>query len=328
MSRAFHVFTMKYDSRVVSISEIDTADDTCCLSLNADPAALVPSIEAVGLINPPVLSQKEDQKYRTICGFKRVKACQALGWKKTSAQVVRTDVSELDLLRLAILDNRSHRSLNVIEQARGIRKLGPHLPSKGRLKVLASLLGFPPNKKVFEKIRALDGLPEAIQAGVLDETISFEAAAHLASLSHGDTLCFFDLLKGLKFSQNKEIEMITLIREIAIREDLQVEDVIKCREIRTILDRPDLNRNEKGARLRAYVKGRRFPKLTKAEADFSDALKALKLNRDISITPPPYFEGGLYTLRMTFKNVDDFDRRCKILDAIAGNPALKRLLDR
>ena len=318
---------MEYDSRVVSISEIDTADACCCLSLKADPGALVASMEAVGLINPPVLAQKKDEKYRIICGFRRVKACQVLGWEKIRAQVVGADHSELELLKLAISDNQSHRLLNVIEQARGIRKLGPHLPSKGRLEVLASLLGFPANKKVFEKISALDGLPEAVQAGVLDETITFEAAAHLAGLSHGEALCFFDLLKGLKLSQNKQIEMITLVQEIAMREDLQVEEVLQSKDVRTIMDRPDLNRNEKGAALRAYLKRRRFPALTKVEAESSNALKALKLSKEISITPPPYFEGGPYTLRMTFKDVDDFERRCKALDGIAKNPALKGLLN-
>jgi len=328
ISRAFHVLPMEYDSRVVSISEIDTADASCCVSLKVAPGALVASMEAVGLINPPVLAQRKDDKYRIICGFRRVKACQVLGWEKIRAQVVEADHSELELLKLAVVDNQSHRSLNVIEQARGIRKLSPHLPSTGRLEALASLLGFPPNKKVFEKIGALDGLPEAIQAGVLDETITFEAAAQLAGLSHGDALRFFDLLKGLKLSQNKQIEIITLVQEIAMREDLQVEDVFESKEIVTIMDRPDLNRNEKGAKLRTYLKRRRFPALTKVEAEFSDALKALKLSKDISITPPAYFEGGPYVLRMTFEDMSDFDKRCKTVDGIAKNPALKRVLDR
>ena len=95
-----------------------------------------------------------------------------------------------------------------------------------------------------------------------------------------------------------------------------------------MMDRPDLNRNEKGAKLRTCLKRRRFPALTKVEAEFSEALKALKLSKDISITPPPYFEGGPYVLRMTFEDMSDFDKRCKTLDGIAKNPALKRVLDR
>ena len=318
---------MKYDDRAIPISDIDTTDDACSLSLQTDPAALIAAIEAVGLINPPIVRQREDLKYRIICGFRRVIACQTLGWHEIKARVLVGDVSELDLLRLAVQDNRSHRSLDLVEQARGISKLGRHVPSKNRLEVLSSLLGFPSNKKVFQKISALGQLPEVIQAGVLDETISLEAAVHLSRLSHGDAICFFDLFKRLKLSQNKQIEIITLVQEIALREDLQPKEVLQSKDMRAILERADLNRNEKGALLRASVKRRRFPALAKAEADFLKTLKALKLDKCVNITPPPYFEGGAYTLRMTFKDLNDFQTCRRTLDAIAKNPALKRLWD-
>jgi len=316
-----------YADKVISISAIDTKDDTCRLSLRTDSDALVASIRDVGLINPPILRQRQDLKYQIVCGFRRIKACQSLGWHEIRARVLLGDLPELDLLKLAILDNRSHRPLNVIEQARGIEKLSAHIPSRNRLEVLASVLGFPPNQKVFGKLSKLCRLPESIQAGVLDETITFEAAVDLHELSPEDALSFFDLFKGLKLSQNKQREVITLVQEIAIREDLQPGHVLQSKEIRTIMDQPELNQNEKGLKVRAYLKQRRFPMLAKAEEWFSKERKALKLNEHVHLTPPPYFEGGPYTIRMTFKSMKDFDERCKTLDAMAKNPALRRLLE-
>jgi len=322
------MLAMELDDRIIPISEIDTGDHTYCLSLHPDPTALVPAIEAMGLINPPIVREKKDSRYCIVCGFRRVRACESLGREKITVRVLKGQLSEVDLLKVALLDNRSHRPLNVVEQSRGIRKLRSHLPAKNRLQALASLLGFPPNKKVLERISSLDGLPEAIQKGVLDETISFEAAVHLSGMSDGDALSLFDLLKGLKFSQNKEIEIITLVQEIAAREDLMIDEVLESEDIRTILNRPDLNRNEKGAMLRASLKGRRFPALAEAEKDFIEVRKDLKLNNCMSLSPPPYFEGGPYTLRMTFKNLDDFKKCRKTLDAIAKNPSFRKLLDR
>ncbi|GAG35175.1 unnamed protein product, partial [marine sediment metagenome] len=104
-----------YADKVISISEIDTKDDTCNLSLRTDPDAVIDSIRAVGLINPPVLRQRQDLKYQIVCGFSRVMACKTLGWHEIKARVLLGDPSELDLLKLAIWDNRSHRTLNVIE---------------------------------------------------------------------------------------------------------------------------------------------------------------------------------------------------------------------
>jgi ParB family chromosome partitioning protein len=318
---------MEYAHKVISVSEIDTGDDTFCLSHRTDPDALVASIRAVGLINAPVLRQREDLRYQIVCGFRRVMACKTLGWHEIKAKVLKGGSTELDSFELAILDNRSHRQLNVVEQARGIEKLSPHLLSRNRLQMLSSLLGFPENKKVLEKIEALSRLPGAIHAGIMDEIVSFEAAVDLSEFSHKDALSFFELFKALKQSQNKQRQIISLVQEIAIREDLQLGEILESNEIRTILDQPELNRNEKGSKVRVYLKRRRFPTLTKAEERFSKELKALKLNEHLHVTPPPYFEGGPYTLSMNFKSMKDFDERLKALDAIAKNPALRRLLE-
>jgi ParB family chromosome partitioning protein len=317
----------KYADKAIAVSEIDTRDDTYRLSLRTDPDALVASIRAVGLINPPILRQQHDSKYQIVCGFRRVMACKALGWREIYARILKGSPSQVDTLKLAILDNRSHRELNVVEQARGIQKLLLHLSSRSRLKMLSSLIGFPQNQKVFNKINALSQLPEVIQAGVIDEIVSFEAAVDLSEFSHEDMLSFFELFKGLKLSQKKQIEIITLVQEIAIRENLKPGEVLQSKEVRAILDQPKLNRNEKGARGRAYLKRRRFPALAKTEERFSKELKALKLNEHIHMTPPAYFEGGPYTLRITFKSMKDFDERRKTLDAMAKNPAFKRLLE-
>jgi len=316
-----------YDDEVISVSEIDTKDDTCRLSLRTDPDALVASIRAVGLINPPILRQRHDFRYQIVCGFRRVMACKALGWREINALALKGSPSEVDTLKLAILDNRSHRELNVVEQARGIQKLSLHLPSRNRLQMLSSLLGFPQSQKVFKKIDALSLLPEVIQAGIIDEIVSFEAAVDLSGFSHEDALSFFELFRVLKLSQNKQREVITLVQEIAIRENLKPVEVLQSKEVRAILDRPELNRNEKGAKVRVCLKRRRFPTLAKTEERFSKKLKALKLNEHIHMTAPTYFEGGPHTLRMTFKSMEDFDVRRKALDTMAKNPAFKRLLE-
>jgi len=254
-------------------------------------------------------------------------ACKELGWHEIKVRVLKGSPTELGLLKLAILDNRSHRQLSVVEQAHGIQKLSSHIPRRNRLQILSSLLGFPQNQKVFKKIEALSRLPGAIQAGVMDEIVSFEAAADLCEFSPEDALSFFDLFNGLKLSQNKQREVIMLVEEIAIREDLQPRDVLQSKEVKRILNRRKLNRNEKGSKVRAHLKQRRFPALAKAEERFSKELKALKLNEHINMTAPPYFEGSRYTLRMTFENMKDFDERRKALDAMAKNPALRRLLE-
>jgi hypothetical protein len=319
--------TIQYDDKLVPISQIDTTDSTYCLSLHTDPTGLVAAIQAVGIINPPVLIQKDNGVYGIVCGFRRIGACRSLGWTEIHGRVLAENLSEFQLFKLAILDNRSHGPLNVVEQAQGVQKLSPYIPAKNRLEVLSSLLGFPTNRKVYSKISALGRLPEVMLVGLLQGTLSFEAAFDLSRLPPDEATACFDVLARLKLSQNKQREIIRLTQEIAKREHHQSARVLQCADVKAILDSHDLNRNEKGAMLRAYLKRRRFPTLVKAEEKFLKQVKALKLNEYVHITPPPYFEGDSYTLRMTFKNLEDFEKGRDILNAMAKNPALKRLLN-
>jgi ParB family chromosome partitioning protein len=316
-----------YEDKLVPVSAIDTGDGFCRFGLRVDADALVASIGDVGLINPPVLRERRDSNYQIVCGFRRVEACRVLKWRETKARVLRGDYPDLQVLKLAISDNRSHRQLNVVEQARAIERLSACLPQKGRLEILSSILGFPKNQKVLEKLQTLAGLPEPVQAGVLEEIVSFEAAVDLGEFSGEDALSFLGLFKQLKLSQNKQKEVVTFVAEIAIREGVEAQDVLRSKEIRKILDYPDLNRNEKASQIRALLKRRRFPALLDAEERFARELKALKLDEHIHMTGPANFEGGPVTLRMTFKDEKAFSERRKTLERIAKNPALKRLLN-
>jgi len=316
----------EYEEKTVPLSKIDLRDTTCRLGISIDADSVVESIEAVGLINPPVLAGKGGSMYRIVCGFRRVKACQILGWPTIPARVLPGVVPLPDLLKLAILDNRAHRCLNVIEQARGIHKLTAYIHPGNEIEVLAPLLGFPPNKKVFTKISTLVELPDEIQAGILDETISFEVAVDLCKFTCMDAISFFDLFKKLKLSRNKQREIIALVGEIAVREGIWPAEILQCQQVSDIMENHDLNRNEKGSKLRAYLKQRRFPELARAEETFRESLKELKLGSHLHLTPPPYFEGDTYSLRMTFKSLEDFNRCRRDLEAISKKAAFRKIL--
>ncbi len=318
---------VQYQVTVIPVSKIDTADQTCLLTLNIAPEALIDSIKAVGLLNPPLVRKTSTGNYGIVCGFRRVKACQALGWHDMEVRLLSDGLSKRKLLEIAIWDNRSHRPLNVVEQVRGVQKLTPFIRENEALDVLSSLLGFPANAKVFQKIQALGRLPRAILLGLLKGNISFEAAVDLCQVPAEAALSLFDLLNTLKLSQNKEKEVITLIREIAVIEETVVVEVVRSSGIETVLKEPKLNRNEKGARIRAHLKSRRFPTLAEAQETFRKRVQSLKLNEHMKLTAPPYFEGRSYTLQMDFTGLKELRERCRNLEALFNNPVAEKLFD-
>jgi ParB/RepB/Spo0J family partition protein len=316
---------VRCEEKVVPLSAIDLTDSTCRLGLETDPGILADSIRAIGLLNPPIVRLRGGSTYGVVCGFRRIEACRLLRWHEMPVRLLQEPLPDFELITIAVLDNRSHRSLSVIEQSRAIEKLEGE-GHRFEFAELASVLGLPSNPKVFQKVRALSRLPVAIQAGVSKDMISLEAAVALCRLSSEDALAFFELLHPLRLSQNKEQEIITLVEEISVRETLSLTQILDSYDVKTILHDPSANRNEKGTRLRAYLKQRRYPTLAQAEELFERNLKALKLKTGFRITPPPYFEGRSYALHISLESVKDLEAAAQELSLLAENPFIKKIL--
>jgi ParB-like chromosome segregation protein Spo0J len=320
---------LKTENRVIPLSAIDFNDRTCLLWPHvAVGRDFLQSIENVGLINPPLLVDKKDGTYSIVCGFRRVRACEMLGWREINVQILQGQHTLSDLLQIAIWDNRSHRTLNVVEQARGIRALDHPIPHARSVEFFSTLLGFPPNKKVFQKIERIGWLPKAIQAGLIEAKISIEAAVSLGELASEDAILIYRLLANLKMSQNKEKEVVMLIGEIAAMEELKISDVLYQLDIPAIMENENFNRNEKGAKIRRKLKQRRFPAVYEAEMQFKKTLKELRLDSTMHISPPPFFEGQSYGLHFNFENLNDLHDCQKRLDALIANPTTEKLLKR
>ncbi len=316
---------MTYKSLTVPIDKIDLDDDAYVISTEGVSQPLLESIKAVGLINPPLLKKRKDQRYKIICGRRRILGCKELGWSELSACIAPDTLSDLDCLKIAISDNRSHRSFNLIEQSRGIEKLAPLLPEKDCFKTICCLLNIPLNRKVFQKIKGLSKLPGLIQKGILQGELSLEGAVALFSFEPLEQAAFFELFKGLNLSQNKERELITLIDEIARREAISPIEVIMSDPIREIMDERDRNRPEKTRKVRDYLKHRRFPAITEAEDRFFANLKSLNLGSSIQLTPPPYFEGSTYTVRLSFNSPEELKQQLETLGKAAEKPEFRNL---
>lgn len=317
---------MTYKSLTVPIDSIDLDDDAYTISIEGVSHPLLESIKTVGLINPPLLKKRQDQRYRIVCGRRRIWCCNELGWSEVSARIVSDTLSDLDCLKIAISDNRSHRSFNLIEQSYGIERLAPLLPEANRFETICPLLNIPLNQKVFQKIKGLTTLPKSLQKGILRGDLSLEGAVALFPFEPLEQVAFFELFKGLNLSQNKECELITLIDEIAQREAISPIEVITSEPIRAIVGERDRSRPAKTRKVRDHLKRRRFPALTEAEDRFFANLKRLNLGNSIQLTPPPYFEGATYTVRLSFKNPEELKEQLETLGKSAETPAFQKMI--
>jgi ParB family chromosome partitioning protein len=84
-------------------------------------AALSASLQANGLLQP-ITVRRRGETYELIAGERRLRAARSLGW--TTIPAVVREVTDDQLLLLALVENLQRENLNPLDEAEGYRRLG------------------------------------------------------------------------------------------------------------------------------------------------------------------------------------------------------------
>ncbi|QTA89874.1 ParB/RepB/Spo0J family partition protein [Desulfonema magnum] len=328
----------------VSLSCVDLEDCTYQITTETSVDDLSCSIESVGLMCPPLLINQRPETgnsnvgradfehcpqpggFTIVSGFRRIAACHCLGWSDIEARILNADTQKLDCVKFAITENAFQRPLNLIEMSRAVYMLSVFFKEDKKLAEAASAIGVLANPSLVKKLKAVCLLPGAIQDNVLSDTISLSMALELGRLEADAGVAFAGLFETLKLSLNKQREIITRVREIALREDISILDVIMGDDFQEILNNEDLDRNQKARDIRFYLKQRRFPAITRTETAFEALVKELNLGKNVSLRPPRDFEGTVYNLNLSFKDLTELKACGVSVEKIIQNPAFDRWL--
>jgi len=314
---------MRPKEKTVKLSFIDSEDVTFRITTEADIKDLTDSINNVGLLNPPFLIENKDH-YTIVCGFRRTESCRRLGWSHIEARILDSDTKRLECVKLAITDNAFQRPLNLIEKSRSINMLSSFFKDDSSLAKELSTVGLPENLSIINKIKNLCHLSQPIQDGILSNTISLSMALEFVKLGQGAGEDFLKLFVLLKLSLNKQREIITLINEIAHRDNISIQKVLQSLE--KILHDENFDRNQKTRKIRVYLKQRRFPAITSVEKAFEKHVDELKLGKGSKLIPPKNFEGTNYALSLYFNSLNELKEHKATLDKIVQDPGLAAIL--
>jgi len=318
---------MRCNQKIAKLSLIDSKDDSFRITTQITVDHLMDSIHHVGMLNLPLLVKKETG-YKIVSGFRRIEACRQLNLDDVEVRILKSDTKRLECVTYAITDNSLQRPLNLIEQSRSINLLYPFFNDIRILGKELSAMGLPANPSIVKKIKELCYLPESVQNGILSNTISLAMALELGKLEREVGEGFAKLFETLKLSLNKQKEILTLVKEISLREDIPILKVIKTDRVQQILTNENLDRNQKIRKVRIYLKQRRFPVITAAENEFKNQLKKLELGSGTKLIPPDNFEGSTYTLKLFFRNLNELKDRHASIDKLINTPFLRKILDR
>lgn len=305
----------------VRISRIVPADETYRISQTDGDESLRASIESIGVIHPPIL-QKKGAAYIIVCGFRRISVCRQIGKETITARILAEDFPVLDALTIAITENNFQRALSLVEKSAAIAKLSHEIGDDERLFEKSKHLGLAFNPAEFDKIGKIYTLNPLLRQGIQSEAIGLPVALKLDDLPEEAKTAFAKLFNELRTSLNKQRELLTLVEEIALREDRSIAEILESDEVVAIME-TDADRNLKTARLRHYLKRRRTPSIIAAYEKFETAVKAVKFPPGVTLTPPEYFEGQNYTLTIRFRNMRELRARQRTIDTVIETEALR-----
>jgi len=218
------------------------------------------------------------------------------------------------------------RQLNLIEKSKALSMLSSFYKDSVSLSKATSALGLPENPFLIKKIKNICHLPLPIQDCILSNTISLSIAVELEMLEQNAAILLANLFYEFQLSLNKQKEIITLIKEIAFRENISIMEALRKCDFPDILNRDELDRTQKTQQIRAYLKQRRFPEITRAKREFENNVKELKLGNGIKLIPPADFEGQTYMLNLRFNTFKELQERAVKLNNIVKNPILEKIL--
>ena len=311
----------------IALSSIDLEDSAFRITTQSEIHELVAAIRQLGLLHPPTLKQN-GPGYRIISGFRRIAACRQIGWSKVPAFILSPDTPDDTCALYAIADNSFQRPLNLIEISRSLFLLSSYFKSEKLQLKYASLLRLSEHHTHIKKIEKIIHLPEPIQDGILADTISLAVALDLAQFETEIGAALAGLFERLKIGLNKQRQLIVLFNEIALREDVTIDNLLNTKAVREILDSNELDRGQKAQQLLIFLYQRRYPTFARFKKEFEKQVKALKLGKSITLMPPRDFEGNTYTLTLRFNSHAELvDHQSKV-DRIVRSVGLKKFLDK
>ncbi len=316
--------------RYVSLSEIALEDHTFVVTYRPDLQALQQSVAQVGVLSPVHLRQPSPQApLQVVSGWKRCLASQRAGQTQVPALVYSAAaLSPQQACLVALHDHLGGRVLNAVEKGRLLVCLlqQGHYPPEHVRREFCPLLGLPPRAETLATYSTLVTLHDALQTGVVEGTMPLETALWIGAYPPPDQEALLGLFTGLTMGLNRARECATALDALCQRDGCGPAEVLHRLALPEIVAQAQLSGPQKLDHLRRVLHQARYPRLSAHEARFHEAARRLRFPPQISLRPPPYFEGA-YQVTLSFRHRQELQQYAERLLDAAGHEALDVLVD-
>jgi ParB family transcriptional regulator, chromosome partitioning protein len=286
-----YAFAMTYNE--ISLDEIDWDDETFRISEDLDPAGVLDSLRAIGLLNPMVVLDREPRK-PIVCGFRRGRALKKLGHSRIPVRILPSEETQerIRIFELALWDNLSHRQLNPLEKARVIYKLQAMcgVPDEMLIRVYLPLLGLTPHESVLQAYLALNGAQPGLRQCLADGRLTLSSVEMLSKTPDPVQVAFSSIMTKIRLSASSQRKVLGLLEDLAAMAESRLDAPLNIPEVSAILEDSRLSPFQKGDRIYEALYCVRNPRLSHAHERFHSRIQQLELPGSIRLTPHPFFE--------------------------------------
>lgn len=305
----------------MSLRALEPLDERLRITTAGAFADLSRSLAQDGLINPPLL-QRSAGTWLMISGFRRLAAARQLGWEHLPVRIVGEEVPWRACVGWAIADNALQRPLNIIEVSRALNLLNAAWPNPQERQRLAAAWHLPASPSQVARLLPLATLPPPFQEALLDGRLAPAMALELTALDLPEADRLLHFFSMLRLGLNRQKAFLSLLWDIARREGLTLLAVLKTDELIALYDDQDTERPRRVEQVYRYLRQRRYPHLTAAEARFQSCVKALQWGPEILLQASPAFENPNYTLTLTFSHLGQLASHLDTIRNDLQHPAL------
>ncbi|MGV8074225.1 MAG: ParB N-terminal domain-containing protein [Syntrophobacteraceae bacterium] len=315
---------------LVSLDLIDWEDTGFAIHSFAPCDLLEASFSRCGVLFPPLICEREGERYAIVDGFKRLRWAKEKGKSELQCLIYPKDANPMDLLLLRIEGKITGSPLNPAEKAQIVSKLVGCIPAKKLIGSYLPALGISSRTDMVRKWRLLAASDEILLSAVASEIISEKAALELVSWE-GETEAAAEaisLLRDLRCSASIQKEILDRVTEIARGRGCERLELFRDPAFRAVASAPEMNHREKTQTMRDFLGRLRFPRLKEREDRFLRDVEAAALPGGVRLVPPASFEGVGWQLQIVFSRPEELTTRLGEAKTFAVSESLRKILER
>ncbi|MDH5743410.1 MAG: ParB/RepB/Spo0J family partition protein [Candidatus Aminicenantes bacterium] len=311
--------------RQISLDVIDLKDERFRFSYHFDLDRLLLSVKEIGLVNPPVVINRES-RFILVTGWKRFFTCLELSLTPLPVFILEQD-DDFKAFLFSLYENLTHRDFDLLEKAEILRLLKGFIKDEKQLvKDYLPLLGIPatlPYLDLYVKISQLESRWKKV---------IYEKKMSLASV---ELLTEFDVLERelllpliLPLSQNKQKQILDDLIQISRKEEISLKKILATQEIQPVLKSEKLTPLQKAEKIHILLRKERYPSLSAWKESFDASLKRACLSKEVTVESSSFFENGEFSVSFSLRDKEEFSKRLAKLEKLISDEALISLFKR